>query len=241
MERLQFKFQLLNGPYEKSNILCVTEITTQDGHTYKISDDYCNMKYHVELIETATFTKVKKALKKRNQMRNGWVSLTEELKNIYYDDGNLQFDDEYLEEITHMKETEVTSNAPAEPLAQLLEKLLEMNHEKNIGRLADDFIIEKFYGINSNAEQWITDFEKECERFGLKTDEKRNEILKSFMGKIAVDWYSCTLHKLTIEAGWKEWRETFCNTFASKGWSPIRYALAFEYQTGWEVLGKLLH
>ncbi|KAK9871805.1 hypothetical protein WA026_014260 [Henosepilachna vigintioctopunctata] len=52
------------------------------------------------------------------------------------------------------------------------------------------------------------------------------------MGNSAVDWYSCTLHKLTIEAGWKEWREIFCNTFASKGWSPIRYALAFEYQTG---------
>ncbi|KAK9878619.1 hypothetical protein WA026_022880 [Henosepilachna vigintioctopunctata] len=164
MERLQFKFQLLNGTDEKFNILCVTEVTTQDGHTHKIPDDYCNMKYHVELIKTATLTKVKKALEKRNQMRNVWVSLTEELKNIYYDDGNLQFDDEYLEEITHMKETEVNFKG--------------YSKAKNIGRLANDFIIEKF------------------------------------------------------DAGWKEWRETFCNTFASKGWSPIRYALALKYQTG---------
>ncbi|KAK9882883.1 hypothetical protein WA026_023637 [Henosepilachna vigintioctopunctata] len=149
MERLQLKFQLLNGPDEKSNILCVTEITTQDGHTCKIPDDYCNVIYHVELIKTAKFTIVKKALKKINQMRNVWVSLTKELKNIYYDDGILQFDDEYLEEITHMKETEVTSNDPEEPLAKLLEKLLEMNHEKNIGRLANDFIIEKFDGITA--------------------------------------------------------------------------------------------
>ncbi|KAK9878625.1 hypothetical protein WA026_022886 [Henosepilachna vigintioctopunctata] len=153
MGRLQFKFRLLNGPDEKSHILCVTEITTQDVQTHKFSDDYCNVKYHVGFIETATFTKVKKALKKRNQMRNVWVSLTEELKNIYYDDGNLQFDDEYLEEITHMKETGVTSKASEEPLTKLLEKLLEMNHEKNIGRLANDFIIEKFDSINSNAEQ----------------------------------------------------------------------------------------
>ncbi|KAK9872029.1 hypothetical protein WA026_015278 [Henosepilachna vigintioctopunctata] len=120
MERLQFKFQLLNGRDEKSNILCVIEITTQDGHTYKIPDDYCNVKYHVELIETVTFTKIEKAIKKRNRMRNVWVSLTEELKNIYYDDGNLQFDDEYSEEITNMKKTEVASNASEEPLAKLL-------------------------------------------------------------------------------------------------------------------------
>ncbi|KAK9882628.1 hypothetical protein WA026_022265 [Henosepilachna vigintioctopunctata] len=86
--------------------------TAQDGEETTVScqDDYCNVKYHVEIIKTTTFTEkkqVKKALKKRNQRRNVWVSLTEELKNTYYDDRNLQFDDEYLEEITHMKENEV--------------------------------------------------------------------------------------------------------------------------------------
>lgn len=73
------------------------------------------------------------------------------------------------------------------------------------------------------------DFEKECKRFGLTDDQKRIEILKSFMEKGAGDWYSCTLLKLTIEAEWKEWKE---NTYASKGWSPVRYALAFKYVTG---------
>lgn len=38
--------------------------------------------------------------------------------------------------------------------------------------------------------------------------------------------------KLTVESEWDTWEKNFCNTFANKGWSPIRYALAFKYQTG---------
>lgn len=40
------------------------------------------------------------------------------------------------------------------------------------------------------------------------------------------------LMKLTVESEWETWEKNFCNTFANKGWSPIRYALAFKYQTG---------
>ncbi|PZC85938.1 hypothetical protein B5X24_HaOG214303 [Helicoverpa armigera] len=40
------------------------------------------------------------------------------------------------------------------------------------------------------------------------------------------------LIKLSVESEWEEWEKKFCETFANKGWSPIRYALAFKYQTG---------
>ncbi|XP_029679722.1 uncharacterized protein LOC115245476 [Formica exsecta] len=36
--------------------------------------------------------------------------------------------------------------------------------------------------------------------------------------------------KLTMESEWNRWEKNFCETFANKGWSPIRYALAFKYQ-----------
>ncbi|CAF4882081.1 unnamed protein product [Pieris macdunnoughi] len=38
------------------------------------------------------------------------------------------------------------------------------------------------------------------------------------------------LIKLTVDSEWINWKKNFCETFASKGWSPIRYALAFKYQ-----------
>jgi len=73
---------------------------------------------------------------------------------------------------------------------------------------------------------------KKSERFDISDDGKKIKILKSFMDKSAADWYSCTLLKLTIEANWEEWKRIFCETFVSKGWSRIRYALSFKYQTG---------
>ncbi|KAK9869427.1 hypothetical protein WA026_003182 [Henosepilachna vigintioctopunctata] len=78
MEKLQFKFQLLEGS-DKEYILCVTTITTQDGHTYKIPNEYYKVEHNVDHVKTATFTKVKKALKRRNQMRNVWKKLRSNL------------------------------------------------------------------------------------------------------------------------------------------------------------------
>ncbi|KAK9875449.1 hypothetical protein WA026_007844, partial [Henosepilachna vigintioctopunctata] len=73
--------------------------------------EYYNVEHHVNLIETVIFTRVKKALKRRNQIRNVCTNLTKEIKNTYYDDErNLRFDDEYLEEITEKQETYKTAN-----------------------------------------------------------------------------------------------------------------------------------
>lgn len=40
------------------------------------------------------------------------------------------------------------------------------------------------------------------------------------------------LIKLTVESEWDKWEKSFCETFANKGWSPSRYAIAFKYQVG---------
>lgn len=218
---------------QKSNVLCITSIGTPDGHVYDVPDDYQPVQLHKEIIKQPAYTKVKNTMTKRHQTRKVWINLTDELSNAYLDEaGNLQIGDIYLEEIIDKPQTDVSE----QPLIKMLEKLLaksqEQSETKNLGKIAKQFIIEKFNGKNSNADQWITSNEKECERFNISDDDKKIEILKSFMDKGATDWYSCILLKLTIEAEWKEWKKTFCETFVSKGWSPIRYALSFKYQTG---------
>lgn len=40
------------------------------------------------------------------------------------------------------------------------------------------------------------------------------------------------LLKLTIESEWEKWERNFCEMFANKGWTPIRYAFSFRYQNG---------
>ncbi|XP_028174619.1 uncharacterized protein LOC114363170 [Ostrinia furnacalis] len=52
------------------------------------------------------------------------------------------------------------------------------------------------------------------------------------MENSSIDWYSCMIMKFTVESEWEQWERNFCETFANKGWSPIRYAFAFKYQAG---------
>lgn len=239
MDKLQFTFRMLSAKDEpKTNVLCITSIGTPDGRTYKIPHHCLDACYHEALAKTSAFAKVKKTLTQRGQTRRIWINITTDLAKIYMDEGgNLQFEDVYLEEEIDIREsTNVNINATEQPLIQLLEQLLQKSSEqsavKNVGKIAKEFTIEKFNGKNSNAGQWIGSFEKECDRFNITEDEKKIEILKSFMDKGAADWYSCTLLKLTLGAEWKDWKHNFCVTFTSKGWSPIRYAMSFKYQTG---------
>ncbi|KAK9889969.1 hypothetical protein WA026_008780, partial [Henosepilachna vigintioctopunctata] len=235
MEKLQFTFQVLASADGKSNILCVTRITTTDGRIFKIPKEHMNASHHKELMKTPAYTKVKNACSQRGHLRRVWINLTNDLRNTYCDeDDNIQFNEGYLEEIDE-KDSDDTANASEQSLVKLLEKILEKSQketEQNSGKLANEFAIDKFDGRNVNAEQWWGDFEKECERFNITRSEKKIEILKSFMEKVCTDWYDCTLLKLTITAEWNEWKECFCNTFSSKGWYPIRYAMSFKYQVG---------
>ncbi|XP_045476337.1 uncharacterized protein LOC123682001 [Harmonia axyridis] len=238
MEKLKFTFKMLAASDGKSNVLCVTRITTTDGNTFKIPNEYSNALLHVELLKTAAYTKIKKTCSQRGQTRRVWVSLTKEMRNTYFDeDGNIQFESVYLEEVSEeSSDTTTSTSAPEHSLEKLLEKILKKNQEnsgeRNVGKLATEFTIGKFDGKNANAEQWLRSFEKECERFEIDENCNKIEILKSFMEKVAADWYDCTLLKLTITAEWNDWRENFCKTFSCKGWSPIKYAIAFRYQAG---------
>lgn len=98
--------------------------------------------------------------------------MTEELEKTYRDeDGNLQFGDQFLEEID--KEQQLAAAYPIETSTweKFLEKLVEntqANGQQSLKNIAEKFEIEKFTSKNSNAGQWIDIFERECTRFNEK-------------------------------------------------------------------------
>lgn len=235
MEKLRFEFTVLPGSDGKSNILAITSITTSDEKVYFIPETLQAAGHHKEIIKTSAYNKVKNSLVKRYQIRRVWITLTEELKKIYMDeDGNLQFGDQFLEEMIAEQPTAVSEKGK-DTLERLFEKFLENTQEpkqQNLKYVAEKFVIEKFTSKNPNAKQWIDIFEKECIRFDVTTDEKKIELLRLFMDKTCVDWYSSMIIKLTIDSEWSTWKEKFCESFANKGWSPVTYALLFKYKDG---------
>ncbi|KAL0849699.1 hypothetical protein ABMA28_011663 [Loxostege sticticalis] len=238
MEKLRFDFAVKSTADGKSNIICITSIATCEGQVFGIPVEYQPANLHQAIINTSNYSKIKRSLVKRHQTRKIWITLTDEISKTYLDeDQNLQFDDIYLEEVSNEKSNvESVRSDSNNTLEKLLEKMLEdkqiKSETQNLGKIAKDFVIEKFTGRNANAYQWIKDFNKECERFEIIEDKKKIEILKFFLEYSSLDWYSCMIMKISVESEWSKWEKNFCETFANKGWSPIRYALAFKYQAG---------
>lgn len=237
MDKLLFEFTLLPSPDGKSNIYSITSITTDNGKMYAIPNEFQAAGTHTELIKTPAYGKVKNSLKKRYQKRRVWITMTPELSKIYIDeDNNIQFGDQFLEEIDPTQQQQATAQkTETSTLEKILEKLLENsqnNAQQSLKQLTEKFIIEKFSSQNPNANQWIDTFEKECTRLGITTDEKKIEVLRLFLDKSCTDWYSSMVIKLTMNAEWSEWRLKFCETFANKGWSPVTYAINYKHKSG---------
>lgn len=153
----------------------------------------------------------------------------------------MKFADQSLEEITEKLDTisvleeKDTLNALNLNTLKLLEKLVlntQVTREQNLKNISEKFVIEKFTSRNSNANQWIDFFEKECTRFDVREDEKKIEILRFFMDKSCSDWYSSMIIKLTLDSEWAIWKNKFCETFVNKGWNTVNYALLYKYKDG---------
>ncbi|XP_064292390.1 uncharacterized protein LOC135309834 [Plodia interpunctella] len=233
MEKLQFKFTLLPGSDGKSNVYSITSITTKDNKVYAIPEEFQAVGHHKEIIKTSAYNKVKNSLKKRFQTRRVWITMTQELAGIYLDeDGNVQFGDQFLEEII---EEEVAQKNESGTLEKLFEKFIETtqaNRQQSLKSIAEKFVLEKFTSKNANANLWIDIFEKECLRCEVTSDEKKIETLRLFLDKTCADWYSSMIMKLSFKSEWSIWKSKFCETFANKGWNPVTYALFFKYKDG---------
>lgn len=232
MDRLQFEFAVIASSDGKSNVLAITSITTEEGKCYALPEELKPINNHKEITKMSNYTKIKNSLKKRYQTRKIWIKLNEEQKITYIDEeGNIQFLDQYLEEITIEQPAEKDNK-----LQQILERLVESTEKKenqlNLKNISEKFIIEKFTSRNSNAMQWIENFEKECIRFNITKDETKIETLRLFLEKPCLDWYSSMVTKLTVNSEWKEWKEKFLETFKNRGWDMVTYALGFRYKEG---------
>lgn len=218
----------------KTNIICVTSITDLDGRTFAMPDKLQPVRLHDGIVQTQIFQKVKTTLQKRHEKRQVWISMNKEMKAIYCDeDGNKQFMGYLLEELT--KPETSTSGASEEILARIVESFAELKKESSkpvhTGKMVEKFVLEKFNSKIHNVSQWMATFEAECDRLGIE-DARKIEILRLFLEDSSLDWYSSMLIKHTINSEWAVWKKNFNETYANKGWSPIRYAMLFKYKQG---------
>ncbi|CAI6373435.1 unnamed protein product [Macrosiphum euphorbiae] len=242
MNKLQFEFMVKPSSDGKSNLMTVTSITTEAKETYAIPEELQQISFHKEVSTTTIYNMVKSSLKKRHQFRKVWIPLTEELKKVYMDDyDNMLFAGQCLEEITSkhantvIQEEKDNLNALNLNTLKLLETLVgnaQIPKDQNLKNISEKFVLEKFTSKNLNAKHWINNFEKECIRFDVNEDYKKIEILRLFMDKSCTDWYSSMIIKLTGDSEWKIWKNKFCETFSSKGWNPVTYALLYKYRDG---------
>lgn len=237
MEKLKFTFQVKSTTDGKSNFIAITSVATQDDKVFLIPEEYQAVsQYHKHIQTSKAFATLKNTLKKRHQSRSVWIKVTEIILQTYCDeDGNMSFQDQFLEEISEEQSAVINKQSSEETLTKILEKLIEsqQNKEKqSIKKLAERFVIEKFDGKNINALNWMETFEKECTRFDIVKDEERIEIFRLFLEKSSADWYSSMMIKHSLQSEWSEWKSNFLQTFANKGWSTSKYALFFKYQSG---------
>ncbi|XP_063897118.1 uncharacterized protein LOC135118607 [Helicoverpa armigera] len=235
MEKLRFEFVVKASDDVKTNIICVTSITDIEGHTYAIPEKLQPVKLHDKITQTQIFQKVKTTLQKRHEKRQVWISMKPEMKAIYCDeDGNKQFMGYLLEEQTKLQSS--TTELSEESLVRIMENLSKVKKDSpksfNMAKVAEKFVIDKFNSKITNVSQWMTIFEAECARLEIEEDVKKIEVLRLFIEDSCLDWHSSMLIKHSINSEWTIWKKNFCETFADKGWSPIRYAMLFKYKQG---------
>lgn len=238
MEKLKFEFIVKSSDDPKTNVICVTSITDVDKHTFVIPEQLQPIKLHDMVMNTQTFRKVKATLQRRHEKRQVWISMTPEMKTVYVDeDGNMQFNGYLLEEVTPvLRQQAPTAGISEEAITRIMEKFAEMKYDTSkphsVRNLTDKYVIEKFTRQTSNASQWMTIFEAECTRLGIDEDTRKIEVFRLFLDDSCLDWYSSMLIKYTVNSQWSLWKKNFCETYADKGWSPVRYAILFKYIQG---------
>ena len=177
--------------------------------------------------------------------------VTELLKELYFDaEGDLVVNGHYLEAIveefrhdrlpkqSEQQQQPINQNSTAEnsDLKMILERLLgdkiEAKKDRELVKLKDLknlFMISEYDG-KANAQQWLTQFIKECERLEI-SEPMRSEALKMFISKNLNDWYLGNTIKLA-QSDWKGWKQSFTDTYSKKGWSEIRDAYRYQYYHG---------
>lgn len=133
MERkLQFAFKCVASPSDKkkTNVIAITSITTEDKERYILPENEKFVSNHSELIKTEWYKRMKKSLNQRGQEKKIWIKCTQGMESTYFDEnGNLMFNDLYLDEIV---ETDI------------IEPTQKIEHQIDLKSISEQFMIEKF-------------------------------------------------------------------------------------------------
>lgn len=241
MTKLRFEFTVKSLANDnKTNFIAITSIETEENEIFIMPIEMQIISYHEKIQATTAFQKVKKALTKRGNTRRVWITLDEDTLKVYMDEnGNIQFNDFLLEQqgTQTEKSQNLITGISLDALQQTLERVTTLNEKPkpetlNKKRISEQFVLEKFTGKNVNVLQWMETFENECTRLEIDQNTDKIEILRLFLEGSSVDWFSSMLIKYTVNSDWEEWKKKFCDTYADKGWSPVRYAIEFRYICG---------
>jgi len=143
-----------------------------------------------------------KSLKARGQIRRGVVTLPREVQKLYLDDeGNVRFNDEYLEEIEELKKPKPATNTNT-----IITTNITTDHscttQKSLQSITKDAVIPKFDEHTMNATTWLAGFEKECTRLEIDIADFR-QALCLFLTGSSLDWYT-TNFLLLDDVSWND-------------------------------------
>jgi len=160
----------------KTNVVRIKSIQLEGSEEiYAFPDELQLPSEHAELCKNTIISNGIKSVKKRGQVRNLRITLSNELTKIYLDsEKNVCFRDEYLD-IVDVHPSNLVPHS---------ERTFE--HRRGLHSIVKDMVLEKFCGKKQNAMVWLRLFEKECVRVKI-LDDQRAEALRLFLEDSAHD------------------------------------------------------
>ena len=205
-----------------------------DNLVYAFPEEHQGEKSHKELSQITLIKSAFKSMSKEGHFRNVNITLSDEIKKLYIDeDNNFIFKDFFLEESTEGSlDSSIRSRIDEDKTDTLNNLDLEIKRKENI--LLDiekKFNLNKFYGIQQNAAEWLKFFEIECERHKIYDSIMKIQIIRFFLEGNSKEWYRSNLKKIS-DNDWSKWTKSFLLIYAKRGWAEVRYAYKFKYIDG---------
>lgn len=240
--QVRFRFEAVAGANKDLQINVKTIRWPNEEITYIFPTELQDAHCHEQLLGIPNVKRACNSLLKAGQFRNISVTLPSTLSPLYLDENrNFIFHGIYLEEAVNDNQL-LTSEIPVPQttnyadLVRIIEMLtlkLETKQPQNINlsQITQQFVLQKFQN-RENASYWMEMFEKECSRTNVISDIDKIQVLRLFLGQNALEWYSSTLYKLTLQGKWDDWRSSFKQTFSDKSWRKVHFAYTYKFIGG---------
>lgn len=133
--------------------------------------------------------------------------MDDETSALYIDtDLNFVFQDMFLDEaeITPTRKIKTETEKSSLDMERLLETLQKRDKRE---REEINFSIKQIDGTQE-ATGWISEYEEECRKYKIKSDEEKVKGLKKYLEKTAARWYQTNLLKAEGH-NWEDWKDAF--------------------------------